>query len=668
MKRNAIKKWISILVVTFTATAALEPICKMPIKAESPQVISKIATSDIADYTNNQIIVSMEEGAVLHLEHQINETEFLMDDTYLVTAASKEQLEEMLKELEAQEEVIYVQPNYQYRVLDYVKYEEITDDMEEDEVNEDDMATANMPNDPYFSKQWGLYNTGDEIFDEITSVAGIDIGLMDIWDSYTGTKEVIVAVMDTGVDINHEDLEESIWVNTAEIPDNGIDDDGNGYIDDVNGWDFYNDDNSLCSYNRIGRANKGDDDDHGTHCAGVIAATADNNLGIVGVASKANVKIMPLKILGGREGTTSTDIAIKSIQYAMNMGVNIISASWGAVDEFEEDIALFHAIKNSGILFVAAAGNEGENNDIVNIIPACYSYLDNVISVASIDCNGYLSEFSNYGSSVNLVAPGNMIASTVVGAYAYMSGTSMAAPMVTGVAAMIYGTQKYLYPKTVKDLLLSTFKDMETLDINKIFDAGLIDIAQSYKNQGMLEPDSTAPVISAIKKGANGLLQFHISDPLNVSKDIYASGICQFLIARGKQSIDYFANGTIGVNIVHKRFRTKQSGYYTVYARDYAGNEVIKTVISDKLPPVIRTKVVKRKVTINVKDQWEKVAKVRYAIGNQSVEYFESGLAGTKLTLKNDTVSFTVKKAGTYTIYAMDSVGNEIVEVIKVTG
>lgn len=664
MKRDIVRKGISIFVAILVITTIGNNAPRIQAQEVSSQALSKFATKDIKDYTNNQIIVSMKEGRSFNLNNKEYEIETLVDDTYLLTLSSTKQLDEILTELEACEEVSHVQPNYHYQVLDYVKYEEIPNEIEED--TEDFITQAHLPNDPYFSKQWGLYNMGGEVFDGITSVAGIDIGLMDLWDSYTGTKEVIVAVMDTGIDINHEDLKDAIWVNQGEIPDNGVDDDGNGYIDDVNGWDFYNHDNSLCSYNKDGRKNKVDDDDHGTHCAGVIAATADNNLGIAGVASKANVKIMPLKILGGRDGTTSTDIAVKSIQYAMNMGVDIISASWGAVDEFEEDVTLLNAIKNSGILFVAAAGNEGKNNDMIKTIPACYSYLDNVISVASIDCDGFLSDFSNYGSSVNIVAPGNMIASTIVGSYAYMSGTSMAAPMVTGVAAMIYATQDYLYPSTVKNLLLSSFQELTTLDTDKILDTGLINVTQCYENQEMLEPDSKAPNISGIKKGANGLLQFNISDPSNVSKNIYASGICTFLIARGKKNVEYFANGTVGVTISNKRFRTKYSGYYTIYARDYAGNEVVKTVISDKLPPSISTKVTQRKITITVTDKWADVAKVRYASGNRSVEYFEDGLVGTKITLKNNSASFTVKKAGTYTIYAVDLVGNETVKKINI--
>ncbi|HQT32157.1 MAG TPA: S8 family serine peptidase [Thiobacillus sp.] len=297
------------------------------------------------------------------------------------------------------------------------------------------------PNDTYFGLQWGLHNTGQSI-NGINGLPDADIDMPESWDITTGGAGCIVAVLDTGTQWVHADLDANIWSNTGEIAGNGIDDDGNGYVDDVRGWDFYSRDN-----------NPDDADGHGTHTAGTIAAEGNNGTGVTGVAW--NCKIMPLRFLGPNGGSTAD--AISALNYAVAKGVKVSNNSWGGGGYSS---ALYNAIANTrgiGHVFVAAAGNDGINTDSSPSYPASYD-LDNIISVAAMDNNDSLASFSNYGATtVDLGAPGVDIASTYPGGYAWMSGTSMAAPQVAGVAALVYlMNPDFTYAQVVNRILSTT--------------------------------------------------------------------------------------------------------------------------------------------------------------------------------------------------------------------
>ncbi len=245
--------------------------------------------------------------------------------------------------------------------------------------------------------------------------------LPDAWRVTQGSSEIIVAVVDTGVAVDHPDLAANIWVNRREASGaRGVDDDGNGFVDDVYGYDFAN-----------SRANGLDDHMHGTHCAGIIGAQA-NGIGIVGVSPR--VKIMPLKFLKS-DGSGDTEAAIRAIDYAVNNGAQVISNSWGGVGRSQLLEAAISRAVSRGVLVVAAAGNEANNNDQRPTYPASFP---GVIAVASTDEQDQISSFSNYGqSSVFIAAPGSRILSTVPGGkYATLSGTSMAAPQVAGALAL----------------------------------------------------------------------------------------------------------------------------------------------------------------------------------------------------------------------------------------
>ena len=312
-----------------------------------------------------------------------------------------------------------------------------------------------LPNDPDFTQLWGLINTGQD-----GGTPGADINIANTWGITPG-QGVVVAVIDTGVDYDHEDLSSNIWQNSGEIAGNAIDDDSNGYVDDIRGYDFHNDD-----------ADPYDDHYHGTHVAGTIAAIGNNNTGIVGVAWSAT--IMPLKGLGASGGTTSD--LVRAIQYAVDNGADIINASWGG-SGFSQ--ALHDAISqanDAGVLFVASAGNSSNNNDSFNHYPSSYN-LPNIIAVASTDRFDNLSYFSNWGSNtVDVAAPGSDIHSTAPNnTYRSLSGTSMASPHVSGAAALLKASDNALNFQSIKNLLISTAKPTIQLQ-NKVVSNGRINV------------------------------------------------------------------------------------------------------------------------------------------------------------------------------------------------
>lgn len=290
------------------------------------------------------------------------------------------------------------------------------------------------------------------------SVAGVDIGIESAWAVYEQIpqrRKVTVALIDTGVDITHQELCGSIWMNTDEIPGDGIDNDHNGYIDDINGWNFYSGTSQIFG---------GTEDDHGTHGAGTIAGAWDGQ-GISGIGDSNYVKIMVLKVLGSQDGKGVSTGVKRAIRYAEDNGADICNLSMGTLSYDEE---LDHMIRDSSMLFVVSAGNgdaagQGYDIDDLPMYPACYPY-ENIITVGNLMFDGTMDESSNYGAvNVDIAAPGTYILGAVPSGYAFMTGTSMAAPMVAGTAALIYSCRTDLSLTKVREAIINTARPMEGL-------------------------------------------------------------------------------------------------------------------------------------------------------------------------------------------------------------
>lgn len=315
---------------------------------------------------------------------------------------------------------------------------------------------------------WGLNNTGQtrtftDSYDEQrseTGTADVDIDAPEAWDIRHDASNTIIAVIDTGIDYNHEELASNMWSNPGEIAGNGIDDDGNGYIDDIHGYDFADNDSDPM-----------DTHGHGTHCAGTIGAQGDNGNNITGVAW--NTQLMALKIFGDGVGGAYTADIVNAILYAADMGAKVSNNSYGALSGNAVianmvEKPLYDAISaanDAGMLFVAAAGNSSEDLDGAAMSTPAGLELPNIISIAASDHNDEIAYFSNYGKTlVDLSAPGVDIYSTLPGnEYATWSGTSMAAPHVAGAAALLIEENSNLSPAEIKAILMNHSDQPEAL-------------------------------------------------------------------------------------------------------------------------------------------------------------------------------------------------------------
>lgn len=316
------------------------------------------------------------------------------------------------------------------------------------------------PNDPSFNSLWGLHNTG-----QTGGMGDADIDAVEAWEASRGSTNVIVGVIDTGIDYNHPDLAANMWVNAGEIPNNGIDDDGNGYVDDARGWDFVGNDKDPM-----------DDHYHGTHCAGTIGAVGNNGIGVAGVCHQ--VKLMALKFLSSNGSGTTSD-AVEAVLYATDNGAMLTSNSWGGGGYSQALKDAIDEARDAGVLFVVAAGNNQQNTDTTLCYPASYSSA-NIISVAATDASDVLASFSNYGAStVDIAAPGVSIYSTSPGGgYRTLSGTSMACPHVAGACALVYAAHPTMSWVDVRSAILNNVDGIASLT-GKVATGGRLNIARA---------------------------------------------------------------------------------------------------------------------------------------------------------------------------------------------
>lgn len=325
-------------------------------------------------------------------------------------------------------------------------------------------AAPVIPNDPSFSQQWHLNNTG-----QTGGTANADVDAPEAWSVTTGSPLITVAVIDTGMDLTHPDLAANLWTNPGESGDgketDGLDNDANGYIDDVHGWNFVAQTNSP-----------NDDNGHGSHTGGLVGAVGGNAVGVSGVSQ--TVRLMPLKFLSASGSGANSD-AIEAIEYATQKNVLLTSNSWGG-SGFSQ--AMLDAIQNAnaaGIGFVAAAGNSGVSNDLYPEYPTNFE-VPNVIAVAATDHADTLTWFSNFGrNTVHLGAPGLQVYSTTMsGGYENNSGTSMAAPLVSGAAALLKAANPTLSFAQIKSMIIRQVDAKPSLQ-DKTISGGRLNVAKA---------------------------------------------------------------------------------------------------------------------------------------------------------------------------------------------
>lgn len=466
---------LAILTMSFSAVANMSEVDAVP-----GEYVVRLKQGKML--MNNQSVLSQKLGAFV-------KSTIPSHNIVIVKRAGFESIDSAVKSLAQNPLVDIAEPNYIYKI-------------------------NRVPNDPMLGQLWGLKNFGQKDSDNQIGVAGVDIDAEKAWDIETGSEKMVIAVIDTGVDHSHPDLKDNLWVNEAEANgQQGVDDDGNGVIDDIHG------------YNAItGTGNAYDDHGHGTHCAGTIGAKGDDGKGIVGV--NWNTRIMAVKFLD-EEGSGTLENAIKAIDYANRMGAKVMSNSWGG-GRFSE--ALQDAIKATdaqGALFVAAAGNEANNNDNSPAYPASYN-VPNIISVAAIDNTGEKANFSNYGRrSVHLGAPGVNILSSTGLTYDSWSGTSMATPHVSGVAGLVWSHEPNLTALEVKERLLLTARSIAGLK-GKTKTGGMVNAYNALTNT-VPPPDMNDPVNWASIE-ANYVSETPYKPNTNTTTEVVVPGVKEFAI------------------------------------------------------------------------------------------------------------------------------------------
>lgn len=631
------KKWISLTLCLILSAGMLEkPLSIGKAAAEAAEAAEEMRTSesiesviDPAAYDSNEVIVVYKDSGSLYRLSQTKkaiarelpegvEEEALTEDSSLLTVDSKEQLEDAIETLSKEEEVAYIQPNYTYRLA------ELKDIPEADSLTDD----------AYGNYQWmynGVYN----------------IQMKEAWDLGVGAnQEVIVAVMDTGVNYEHQDLEDAMWINEDEIEGNGKDDDGNGYVDDIYGWNCSENSNEVCAQNMAAGSYT---DNHGTHIAGVIAATADNSYGIAGIASKNNVKIMSVKIFPDQGEARTTDI-IRGISYAKKNKATICNMSFVTdyYDAFVKD-----AMEDSDILFVCAAGNgerwsgyRGYNIETYKTYPADFK-LSNMITVANMNATGVIDKSSCYGREmVDLAAPGTDIFSTIVaeekgstGAYDCYTGTSMATPMVTGAAALTASYYGGLNISQIKQAILNGAVE-NTKFSGRVNSDRMLSVygALSYYQDKMVATAKVSKISkSNYKKVTVSVVS--LSSKITDAAYVYGTYTAEDFPMESSKALS-LGSGNEGA------FTANKSGVYTIYLKNEAGESVVKKV-NVTIPALSALTLSSHAKVLKVGKTYKLKATVAPSAVYSKITYKSSKKS---VAVVNSSGKITAKKAGTATI------------------
>lgn len=406
----------------------------------------------LADTTPNELIVKLKPGQTFPNLKNIKSVQNLFENVYILRTSDLASVEAQLKNHSS---VIYTERNYHSERTSLPT--PMAGSIIEKKLNSDSQF-----NDPQVGKIWSFNDAQKN---------GVSVNSAYKTYGTSNTTPVIVAVVDTGVDVQHEDLKDVIWVNTSEIPGNGIDDDDNGYIDDINGI------NTLVR-DSAGKAtvNIKDTHSHGTHVSGTIGARQNNGIGIAGIAS--NVKIMGIRTVPNNGDETDIDVA-EAFVYAARNGAKIINCSFGKSSNEGRQLipdTLKYIGEKYGVLVIAAAGNDSSDIDKNPTYPASHPS-ENLLIIASTQSNGRMSGFSNYGViGVDVAAPGSNVFSTTPGnRYESMSGTSMATPTTVGVAAEILSHNPDLTVSQLKEVLIKSVTKIDSFK-NKMVADGRIDL------------------------------------------------------------------------------------------------------------------------------------------------------------------------------------------------
>lgn len=545
----------------------------MPFTVLNAEQMEEKAFYQISEYDNDEILLKVSatcsDARRLQLFREANVEVIDACDNYYVVKA-KDELKTTLCQFENSTYILEVQPNFVYEASS-ITYE----------------GNYTSGDITFSQNQWALKNDGSLKFEDeykgvvVKAVEGVDVNVTPLWEELQEVegKEIVVALIDSGVDISHPALEGSLWKNTKEIKDDGVDNDNNGYIDDYDGYNTFSYSSDIT-----------DEVCHGTHCAGIIGANGTEN--VWGVTGNSNVKIMPVKVFssagsGDPEDCYANSFSIlRGLKYANANGAAICNMSLGMRTN---DQALQDYMYASDMLFVCAAGNSGSSLDARPTYPAYYDF-SNIISVANIRCDGVLHYSSNYGKDkVAVAAPGTQIYNILPeNKYGYLTGTSMATPYVAGVAALLYSYTDNINAATIKNNIIKGSKSIEPL--YGMVAGGLVDAYTAYHT------DATAPTIATkttVYK-AKGYAKVKLS-----VKDYGYAGLKCVRWAKGSKKLSDFKSGAKGTKVNSAgSFTVKTSGYYTIYASDKEGNEIIKKI---KVTIPVPNKITMKRTEITIK-------------------------------------------------------------------